>query len=131
MVNTNNNNNRITLSTITAATIFVVALIAIIMAVTTTTTITEKAYGQSSANTTTTKADDNTSNNSSTTKLPVLLIHGYMEDAAVWNKLPRPTELIRVESTDILPVCVADFKKPSALLAYVVELGISLPHLYV
>jgi uncharacterized alpha/beta hydrolase family protein len=87
MVNTNNNNNnRITLSTITAATIFVVALIAIIMAVTTTTTITEKVYGQSSANTTTTKADDNTSNNSSTTKLPVLLIHGYMEDAAVWNK---------------------------------------------
>ena len=90
MVNTNNNNNnRITLSTITAATIFVVvALIAIIMAVTTTTTttITEIAYGQSSANTTTTKADDNTSNNSSTTKLPVLLIHGYLEDAAVWNK---------------------------------------------
>ncbi len=84
MVNTNN--NRITLFTITAATIFVVALIAIIMTVTTTTTITEKAYGQSSANTTTTKADDNTSNNSSTTKLPVLLIHGYMEDAAVWNK---------------------------------------------
>ena len=31
---------------------------------------------------TTTKG--NTSNNSTT--LPVLLIHGYMEDAAVWNK---------------------------------------------
>ena len=91
MVNTNtntnnNNNNRITSSTITATTIFVIALIAIIMAVTTaatTTTITEIAYGQSSANTTT-KAD-NTSNNSSA-KLPVLLVHGYMEDAAVWNK---------------------------------------------
>ena len=37
-------------------------------------------YGQSSANTTIT---GNTSNTSP--PLPVLLIHGYMEDAAVWN----------------------------------------------
>ena len=37
--------------------------------------LSEMAYGQSNTNTAT-----------NSTKLPVLLIHGYMEDAAVWNK---------------------------------------------
>ena len=41
----------------------------------------EMTYGQSNANNT----NANTAVNS-TTKLPVLLIHGYMEDAIVWNK---------------------------------------------
>ena len=41
----------------------------------------EMTYGQSNTNNT----NANTAVNS-TTKLPVLLIHGYMEDAIVWNK---------------------------------------------
>ena len=79
MVNTNR---------IISSTTVVVALIAIIMVVTNSSsgggqffTFSDIVYGQSSTNTTT---KGNTSNNSTT--LPVLLIHGYMEDAAVWNK---------------------------------------------
>ena len=78
MVNTNR---------IISSTTIVVALIAIIMVVTSSSsggqffTFSDIVYGQSSTNTTT---KGNTSNNSTT--LPVLLIHGYMEDAAVWNK---------------------------------------------
>ena len=79
MVNTNR---------IISSTTVVVALIAIIMVVTSSSggggqffTFSDIVYGQSSTNTTT---KGNTSNNSTT--LPVLLIHGYMEDAAVWNK---------------------------------------------
>ena len=72
---------------IISSTTIVVALIAIIMIVTSSSsggqffTFSDIVYGQSSTNTTT---KGNTSNNSTT--LPVLLIHGYMEDAAVWNK---------------------------------------------
>ena len=42
----------------------------------------EMAYAQSNTN------NNNNTNPviTSTTKLPVLLIHGYMEDASVWNK---------------------------------------------
>ena len=78
MVNTNR---------IISSTTIVVALVAIIMVVTSSSgggqffTFSDIVYGQSSTNTTT---KGNTSNNSTT--LPVLLIHGYMEDAAVWNK---------------------------------------------
>jgi Palmitoyl protein thioesterase len=54
------------------------------------------AYGQSSQNATTT---DNISNNS--TKLPVLLIHGYMEDAAVWNKW---VELLKKDGIAVYPI---------------------------
>src|SRR5215216_260584 len=78
------NTNRIISST---TTIVVIALIAIIMVFSSNSsgdghffTFSHITYGQSSANTTTT---GNTSNNS---PLPVLLIHGYMEDAIVWNK---------------------------------------------
>src|SRR5215212_2540953 len=77
------NTNRI----ISSTTIVVIALIAIIMVFSSNSsgvrhffTFSHITYGQSSANTTTT---GNTSNNS---PLPVLLIHGYMEDAIVWNK---------------------------------------------
>ncbi len=81
MVNTNR---------IISSTIIVVALIAIMMVVTSSSSsssggqffiFSDIVYGQSSTNTTT---KGNTSNNSTT--FPVLLIHGYMEDAAVWNK---------------------------------------------
>ena len=78
MINTNR---------IISSTTIVVALIAIMMVVTSSSsggqffTFSDIVYGQSSTNTTT---KGNTSNNSTT--LPVLLIHGYMEDAAVWNK---------------------------------------------
>jgi pimeloyl-ACP methyl ester carboxylesterase len=41
----------------------------------------EMTYGQSNTNNTNANPAVN-----STTKLPVLLIHGYMEDASVWNK---------------------------------------------
>ena len=72
---------------IISSTNIVVALILIIFVFTTNIdkqffTFSQIVYGQSSSNTNTTTT--NTSNNS--TKLPVLLIHGYMEDAAVWNK---------------------------------------------
>ena len=42
----------------------------------------EMAYSQSNTN------NNNNNNNTITnsTTLPVLLIHGYMEDASVWNK---------------------------------------------
>jgi hypothetical protein len=40
----------------------------------------EMAYSQSNTN----NNNNNTITNSTT--LPVLLIHGYMEDASVWNK---------------------------------------------
>ena len=72
---------------IISSTTIVVALIAIIMVVTSSSSggqffpFSDIVYGQSNTNTTT---KGNTSNNSTT--LPVLLIHGYMEDAAVWNK---------------------------------------------
>ena len=78
MVNTNR---------IISSTTIVVALVAIIMVVTSSSgggqffTFSDLVYGQSSTNTTT---KGNTSNNS--TILPVLLIHGYMADASVWNK---------------------------------------------
>ncbi len=93
------NTNRI----ISSTTIVVAALIAIIMVVTSSSggggqffTFSQIAYGQSSANTTTT---GNTSNNS--TPLPVLLIHGYMEDAAVWNKW---VDLLKKDGISVYPI---------------------------
>ena len=94
MVNTNR---------IISSTIIVVALIAIIMVVTSSSssggqffTFSDIVYGQSSPNTTT---KDNTSNNSTT--LPVLLIHGYMEDAAVWNKW---IDLLKKDGISVYPI---------------------------
>jgi uncharacterized alpha/beta hydrolase family protein len=43
----------------------------------------EMAYSQSNTNNNNTNANPVTN---STINLPVLLIHGYMEDASVWNK---------------------------------------------
>jgi hypothetical protein len=76
MVNTNR---------ILSSTIVVAGLIAMILIISNSSDeslkLIERTYGQSNANNT----NANTAVNS-TTKLPVLLIHGYMEDAIVWNK---------------------------------------------
>ena len=88
---------------IISSTTIVVALIAIIMVVTNSGsgggqffTFSDIVYGQSSTNTTT---KGNTSNNS--TILPVLLIHGYMEDAAVWNKW---VDLLKKDGISAYPI---------------------------
>ena len=92
MVNTNR---------IISSTTIVVALIAIIMVVTSSSgggqffTFSDIVYGQSSTNTT---SKNDTSNNS---KLPVLLIHGYMEDAAVWNKW---VDLLKKDGISAYPI---------------------------
>ena len=59
-------------------------------------TLSEMAYGQSNANNT----NANTAVNS-TTKLPVLLIHGYMEDASVWNKW---VDLLKKDGISAYPI---------------------------
>jgi len=87
---------------IISSTNIVVALILIIFVFTTNIdkqffTFSQIVYGQSSSNTNNTTT--NTSNNS--TKLPVLLIHGYMEDAAVWNKW---VELLKKDGVAVYPI---------------------------
>ena len=52
--------------------------------------LSEMAYGQSNANTAT-----------NSTKLPVLLIHGYMEDASVWNKWG---DLLKKDGISVYPI---------------------------
>ena len=52
--------------------------------------LSEMAYGQSNANTAT-----------NSTKLPVLLIHGYMEDASVWNKW---VDLLKKDGISVYPI---------------------------
>src|SRR5215217_1101844 len=80
MVNTNR---------ILSSTIVVAGLIAMIMIISSSNSsreffnLIEMAYAQNTNN------NNNNNTNAvtnSTTKLPVLLIHGYMEDASVWNK---------------------------------------------
>jgi pimeloyl-ACP methyl ester carboxylesterase len=78
------NTDRIITTLTTTPIVIVVAFIAIIIVSSSSNggqyfTFTTTVYGQSN-NTTT---NSNTSNNST---LPVLLIHGYMADATVWNK---------------------------------------------
>ena len=80
-----NTDRIITTITTTPIVVVIVALIAIIMLSSNNSvgqffTFTATVYGQSIINTTT---NSNTSNNST---LPVLLVHGYMADASVWNK---------------------------------------------
>ena len=87
---------------IISSTNIVVALILIIFVFTTNIdkqffTFSQIVYGQSSSNTNNTTT--NTSNNS--TKLPVLLIHGYMEDAAVWNKW---VDLLKKDGLSAYPI---------------------------
>src|SRR5918993_2274875 len=75
----------VNINRILSSTVVVAGLIAMILIISSNSyesfKLIEMTYGQSNANNT----NANTAVNS-TTKLPVLLIHGYMEDASVWNK---------------------------------------------
>jgi uncharacterized alpha/beta hydrolase family protein len=84
---------------IVSSTTIVIALFVTLMIVSNsssneTFTLSEMVYGQSSN--TTSKND--TSNNS---KLPVLLIHGYMADASVWNKW---VDLLKKDGISAYPI---------------------------
>ena len=94
-----NTDRIITTITTTPIVVVVVALIAIIMLSSNNSvgqffTFTATVYGQSN-NTTT---NSNTSNNST---LPVLLIHGYMADATVWNKW---IDLLKKDGIVVYPI---------------------------
>ena len=100
MRNADRNNSAKTITTITTP-IVIVALITMIIIVASNnsggqflTSSIATVYGQS-INTTT---NSNTSNNST---LPVLLIHGYMADASVWNKW---VELLKKDGIDAYPI---------------------------
>jgi pimeloyl-ACP methyl ester carboxylesterase len=93
------NTDRIITTITTTPIVVVVALIAIIMLSSNNSvgqffTFTATVYGQSN-NTTT---NSNTSNNST---LPVLLIHGYMADATVWNKW---IDLLKKDGIVVYPI---------------------------
>jgi pimeloyl-ACP methyl ester carboxylesterase len=93
------NTDRIITTITTTPIVIVVALIAIIMVSTSSNgeqffTFTTTVYGQSN-NTT---ANSNASNNST---LPVLLIHGYMADATVWNKW---IDLLKKDGIVVYPI---------------------------
>ena len=100
MRNADRNNTAKTITTITTP-LVIVALITMIIIVASNnsggqflTSSIATVYGQS-INTTT---NSNTSNNST---LPVLLIHGYMADASVWNKW---VELLKKDGIDAYPI---------------------------
>ena len=93
------NTDRIITTITTTPIVVVVALIAIIILSSNSSggqffTFTAPIYGQSN-NTTT---NSNTSNNST---LPVLLIHGYMADATVWNKW---IDLLKKDGIVVYPI---------------------------
>jgi len=73
------NTNRIVLSTVVVAALFVTLMIVSNSSSNETFNLSEMVYGQSSNAT----SKNDTSNDP---RLPVLLIHGYMADASVWNK---------------------------------------------
>src|SRR5829696_138018 len=100
MRNADRNNTAKTIHTITTP-LVIVALITMIIIVASNnsggqflTSSIATVYGQS-INTT---SNSNTSNNST---LPVLLIHGYMADASVWNKW---VELLKKDGIDAYPI---------------------------
>ncbi len=93
------NTDRIITTITTTPIVIVVALIAIIMVSSSSNgeqffTFTTTVYGQSNNNT----ANSNASNNST---LPVLLIHGYMADATVWNKW---IDLLKKDGIVVYPI---------------------------
>jgi pimeloyl-ACP methyl ester carboxylesterase len=93
------NTDRIITTITTTPIVIVVALIAIIMVSSSSDggqffTFTTTVYGQSNNAT----ANSNTSNNST---LPVLLIHGYMADASVWNKW---IDLLKKDGIVVYPI---------------------------
>jgi pimeloyl-ACP methyl ester carboxylesterase len=58
------------------------------------TTLIEKTYSQYTPN-------NNTTSIANSTTLPVLLIHGYMEDASVWNKW---IDLLKKDGISVYPI---------------------------
>ena len=100
MRNADRNNSAKTIHTITTPLVIVALITMIIIVVSNNsggqflTSSIATVYGQS-INTTT---NSNTSNNST---LPVLLIHGYMADASVWNKW---VELLKKDGIDAYPI---------------------------
>ncbi len=73
------NTNRIVLSTVVVAALFVTLMIVSNSSSNEPFNLSEMVYGQSSNAT----SKNDTPNDP---RLPVLLIHGYMADASVWNK---------------------------------------------
>jgi predicted alpha/beta hydrolase family esterase len=90
----------VNINRILSSTVIVAGLIAMILIISSNSDesfkLIELTYGQSNANNT----NANTAVNS-TTKLPVLLIHGYMEDASVWNKW---VDLLKKDGISAYPI---------------------------
>src|SRR5918993_5525673 len=90
----------VNINRILSSTVVVAGLIAMILIISSNSyesfKLIETTYGQSNANNT----NANTAVNS-TTKLPVLLIHGYMEDASVWNKW---VDLLKKDGISAYPI---------------------------
>ena len=90
----------VNINRILSSTVVVAGLIAMILIISSNSDdslkLIEMTYGQSNANNT----NANTAVNS-TTKLPVLLIHGYMEDAIVWNKW---VDLLKKDGISAYPI---------------------------
>ena len=90
----------VNINRILSSTVVVAGLIAMILIISSNSDeslkLIETTYGQSNANNT----NANTAVNS-TTKLPVLLIHGYMEDASVWNKW---VDLLKKDGISAYPI---------------------------
>ena len=90
----------VNINRILSSTVVVAGLIAMILIISSNSyesfKLIELTYGQSNANNT----NANTAVNS-TTKLPVLLIHGYMEDASVWNKW---VDLLKKDGISAYPI---------------------------
>src|ERR671910_1502574 len=80
----------VNINRILSSTVVVAGLIAMILIISSNSyesfKLIELTYGQSNANNTNANNTNTNTAVTSTTKLPVLLIHGYMEDASVWNK---------------------------------------------
>ena len=88
------NTNRIVLSTVVVALLVTLMIVSNSSSSNETFNLSEMVYGQSSN--TTSKND--TSNDS---RLPVLLIHGYMADASVWNKW---VDLLKKDGIPVYPI---------------------------
>ena len=94
------NTNRILLSPIVIASIIIMMVIIISssnIGNNESLNLIEIAYGQSN----TTNNTNSTAATTNSTKLPVLLIHGYMEDATVWNKW---VDLLKKDGIPVYPI---------------------------
>ena len=88
------NTNRIVSSTVVVALFVSLMIVSNSISSNETFNLSEMVYGQSS-NTT---SNNDTSNDS---RLPVLLIHGYMADASVWNKW---VDLLKKDGISAYPI---------------------------